>query len=223
MADRKNAKLSRAFDFQGPVYTWGSKAFDVVLLTVYWVAGSLPVVTAGASAAALYYATDRSVYEDRDTATEAFWRSYRRNLKMGAAHWLLSLALGFIFLLNFGICRAKMTGHMQWIFCALYLVLTAVLIMNACYLFPMVARYDMPFGWYLRGSLYCVFRSFPVSLFLLAMVAAGYYAVYRFPLTILFVPGLYSAITVPTVRKRIVQFGPPDQEEEEEPEQDEMK
>jgi quinol-cytochrome oxidoreductase complex cytochrome b subunit len=87
----------------------------------------------------------------------------------------------------------------------------------------MVARYDMPFGWYLRGSLYCVFRSFPVSLFLLAMVAAGYYAVYRFPLTILFVPGLYSAITVPTVRKRIVQFGPPDQEEEEEPEQDEMK
>ena len=55
------------------------------------------------------------------------------------------------------------------------------------------------------------------------MVAAGYYAVYRFPLTILFVPGLYSAITVPTVRKRIVQFGPPDQEEEEEPEQDEMK
>ena len=23
MADRKNSKLSRAFDFQGPVYTWG--------------------------------------------------------------------------------------------------------------------------------------------------------------------------------------------------------
>ena len=197
MADRKNTKLSRAFDFQGPVYTWGSKAFDVVLLTVYWVIGSLPVVTIGTSAAALYYATDRSVLEDRDTATEAFWRSYRKNLKMGTAHWLLSLVLGFVFLLNFGICRAKMTGHMQWVFC--------------------------PFGWYLRGSLYCVFRSFPVSLFLLAMVAAGYYAVYRFPLTILFVPGLYSAITVPTVRKRIVQFGPPDQEEEEEPEQDEIK
>ena len=223
MADSRNGKFSRAFGYGGPVYTWGSKAFDVVLLTVYWVAGSLPVVTAGASAAALYYATDRSVYEDRDTATEAFWRTYRRNLKMGTAHWLLSLVLGFVFLLNFGICRAKMTGHMQWVFCALYLVLTAVLIMNACYLFPMVARYDMPFGWYLRGSLYCVFRSFPVSLFLLAMVAAGYYAVYRFPLTILFVPGLYSAITVPTVRKRIVQFGPPDPEEEEEPEQDEMK
>ncbi len=222
MADRKNSKLSRAFDFQGPVYTWGSKAFDVVLLTVYWVAGSLPLVTIGTSAAALYYATDRSVLEDRDTATESFWRSYRKNLKMGTAHWLLSLALGFVFLLNFGICRAKMTGHMQWIFCALYLVLTAFLIMNACYVFPMVARYDMPFGWYLRGSLYCVFRYFPVSLFLLAMIAAGYYAVYRFPLTILFIPGLYSVITVPSVRKRILQFGPPDQEEEEEPEQDEM-
>ena len=63
-----------------------------------------------------------------------------------------------LFLLNFGICRANMTGHAQWLFCALYLVLTAVLTMNACYLFPMIARYDMPFGWYLRGSLFCVFR-----------------------------------------------------------------
>ena len=216
MADRKNGKLSRAFDYQGPVYTWGSKAFDVVLLTVYWVVGSLPVVTAGASAAALYYATDRSVFGDRDTATEAFWRSYRKNLKMGIAHWLLSLLLGFVFLLNFGICRAKMTGHMQWVLCALYLVLTAAVVMNACYLFPMVARYDMPFGWYLRGSLYCVFRYFHISLFLLAMFAAGYYAVYRFPLTILFIPGLYSVITVPSVRKRIALFSEPDRNQEEE-------
>ena len=102
---------------------------------------------------------------------------------------------------------------MQWIFCALYLVLTAFLIMNACYLFPMVARYDMPFGWYLRGSLFCVFRYFPISLFLLAMAAAGYWSVYRFPLVLLFVPGLYSVITVPTVRKRILPFSSAEEEE----------
>ena len=213
MSENKNGKLSRAFSYGGPVYTWGSKAFDVVLLTVYSVIGSIPVVTIGTSAAALYYAVDRSVYRDQDTATHSFWHSYRKNLKMGCAHWLLTLAVGFVFLLNFGICRAKMTGHVQWVFCALYLVLTAILIMNACYLFPMVARYDMPFGWYLRGSLYCVFRYFPVSLFLLAMAAAGYWSVWRFPLVLLFMPGLYSVITVPTVRKRILPFGPADEED----------
>ena len=188
------------------MFTWGSKAFDVLLLTVYWVIGSLPVITVGASAAALYYAVDRSVYEDRDTATEAFWRSWKSSLKMGSLHWMLSMALGFVFLLNFGICRAKMSGHVQWVFCALYLVLTAAVVINACYLFPMISRYEMPFGWYLRGSLYCAFRYFPISLFLLAMIGAGYYAVYRFPLTILFIPGLYSVITVPSVNKRIRQF-----------------
>ena len=214
MAENRNGKFSRAFGYGGPVYTWGSKAFDVVLLSVYWTVGCIPVVTAGASAAALFYAIDRSVLQDRDTATEAFWRSYRKNLKMGCAHWLLSLALGFLFLLNFGICRANMEGHLQWAFCALYLILTAFVIMNACYLFPMIARFDMPFGWYLRGSLYCVFRYFPISLFLLAMAAAGYWSVYRFPLVLLFVPGLYSVITVPTVRKRILPFGPGQEESE---------
>ena len=206
MADRKNGRFGQAFGFGGPVFTWGSKAFDVLLLTVYWVIGSLPVITVGASAAALYYAVDRSVYEDRDTATEAFWRSWRSSLKMGSLHWMLSMALGFVFLLNFGICRAKMSGHVQWVFCALYLVLTAAVVINACYLFPMISRYEMPFGWYLRGSLYCAFRYFPISLFLLAMIGAGYYAVYRFPLTILFIHGLYSVIPVPSVNKRIRQF-----------------
>ena len=161
MTDNRPGKWGQAFGFEGPVYTWGSKAFDVVLLSVYWTVGCIPVVTAGASASALYYAVDRSVFRDRGTATETFWRAYRENLKKGTAHWLLSLLLGFLFLLNFGICRANMKGHIQWFFCALYLVLTAVVIMNACWLFPMIAEFEMPFGWYLRGSLFCVFRYFP--------------------------------------------------------------
>lgn len=89
--------------------------------------------------------------------------------------------------------------------------------MNACWLFPMVAGYDMPFGWYLRGSLFCLFRYFPVSLLLLGMVGAGYWSVYKFPLTVLFIPGIYSVVTVPIVRKRIARFGPPTQEEAPEP------
>ena len=210
-------KWNQALSFGGPVYTWGSKAFDVVLLSVYWVVGCLPVVTAGCSAAALYYATDHSVFQDRSTATKAFWHSFRQNLKMGCAHTLVTGAAGFVLLLNFGICRARLTGHLQWLMCGLYLALTALTVMNACWLFPMVAGYDMPFGWYLRGSLFCLFRYFPVSLLLLGMVGAGYWSVYKFPLTVLFIPGIYSVVTVPIVRKRIARFGPPTQEEAPEP------
>lgn len=50
------------------------------------------------------------------------------------------------------------------------------------------------------------------QVFLLAMTAAGYYTVYRFPLTLIFVPGLYSVITVPSVKKRILPFGPSEEE-----------
>lgn len=207
-------KWSHALNFGGPVYTWGSKAFDVVLLSIFWVVGCIPVVTAGCSTAALYYAMNRSVFQDRDTATRAFWHSFRQNLKMGCAHWLVTGAVGFVLLLNFGICRARLTGQLQWLLCGLYLVLTALVVMIACWLFPMVAEYDMPFGWYLRGSLFCLFRYFPVSLFLLGMAGVGYWSVYSFPLTVLFIPGIYSAVTVPSVRKRISRFGPPTQEED---------
>ena len=162
------------------------------------------MVTAGCSAAALYYAADHSVFQDRSTATKAFWHSFRQNLKMGCVHTLVTGAAGFVLLLNFGICRARLTGHLQWLMCGLYLALTALTVMNACWLFPMVAGYDMPFGWYLRGSLFCLFRYFPVSLLLLGMVGAGYWSVYKF-------------VTVPIVRKRIARFGPPTQEEAPEP------
>lgn len=213
MDNGKMGKWSRAFSYGGPVYTWGSKAFDIVLLSVYWAAGCLPVVTAGCSAAALFYAAERAIFEDRDTATRAFWHSFRQNLKIGCAHWALTGVAGFILLLNFGICRARLTGQLQWLLCGLYLALTALVVMNACWLFPLVARYDMPFGWYLRGSLFCLFRYFPVSLFLLGMAGAGYLSVYKFPLTVLFIPGIYSVVTGPTVRKRIERFGPHEEEE----------
>lgn len=204
--NKKKRNIGGAFGYGGPVFTWGSKLFDLMLVSIYWVIGSIPVVTVGASASAIYYAVHKSVIEDRSSISESFWHSYRDSLKMGCGHWLVSAGLGFLFLWSFGIFRANMSGMPQWFFCALYLVLFCALVMNCCYLFPMISRYRMPFGWYTRGSVFCVFRYFPSSLALLGLLGVGYYSVYRFPLLIIFIPGMYTYISTIFVEKRITQF-----------------
>ena len=42
-------EIRQAFEFDGNFYTLTAKCFDLMALSLYWLAGCLPVVTAGAS------------------------------------------------------------------------------------------------------------------------------------------------------------------------------
>lgn len=52
-------EIRQAFEFDGNFYTLTAKCFDLMALSLYWLAGCLPVVTAGASFSALYAAVSR--------------------------------------------------------------------------------------------------------------------------------------------------------------------
>ena len=166
-----------------------SKICDIVCLNVLWLVCSLPIITIGASSAALYYATVKSVKNRNGYAVQEFFRSFRQNLVPGMVLWLIILAVSVILRLNIGILMAKTSGYVGLFFICLYAAAAIYIGMAACYLFPALSRFDMSPGWLLKLSLYMVVRYFLTTLALaLVLVCMGAFA-YRIPILIFFIPG----------------------------------
>ena len=175
--------MKEIFGFEGGFTAACSRIFDLMILGFLWILCSLPIITIGASSAALYYATVKSVKNRNGYAVQEFFRSFRQNL------WLIILAVSVILRLNIGILVAKASGYVGLFFICLYAAAAIYIGMAACYLFPALSRFDMSPGWLLKLSLYMVVRYFLTTLALaLVLVCMGAFA-YRIPILIFFIPG----------------------------------
>ncbi len=194
MKNRRNGVLHDMFGYEGAFYTYTGKAFDLMVVSILWVLGSLPVVTAGASCSALYAAVSRSVRRDTGTAAAQFWKAYRRNLRASLPIWICFGTAIFILLLNIGIIRSKMDGTAGIFFIMFYGFLTLLLITAGCYAFPALSRFDMPAGWIIKLSLYLLVRHLPVSLMLLVLFAGAYALILWKIVLVVIVPGAAALV-----------------------------
>jgi hypothetical protein len=53
------------FDLDAPLFRFLTRVADMVILSLLWLIGSLPLFTLGISSTALYYAVNKSLIEDR--------------------------------------------------------------------------------------------------------------------------------------------------------------
>ena len=102
--------MKEIFGFEGGFTAACSRIFDLMILGFLWILCSLPIITIGASSAALYYATVKSVKNRNGYAVQEFFRSFRQNLVPGMVLWLIILAVSVILRLNIGILMADMSG-----------------------------------------------------------------------------------------------------------------
>lgn len=80
--------------FDAPFWKFFSRLGDFFLLTCFWLLTSLPLVTIGASTAALFYAVFRMKNGTESTLWKMYWKSFRENIKQATFIWLL-----FVFLM----------------------------------------------------------------------------------------------------------------------------
>lgn len=189
MRERRGGGIGDAFGYEGAFYTYTGKIFDLMMASVLWLLGSLPIVTIGASNSALYAAVSRSVRMDIGTVPAQFWKSYRRELKSSLPIWIGFGTAAFLLLLNIGIIRSKAEGLAGIFFVMFYGFLTLLLIAACCYAFPALSRFDMPPGWIVKLSFYLVIRHLPVSIMLLALFAGAYLLLLWKIALVLIVPG----------------------------------
>ena len=152
----------RFFSPDSPMMQALSKLADLVVLNFLAVLCSLPVVTLGASAAALYDAVER-LMKDEGSTVRNFFRAFGSNFRKATALWLILLALGtvgVVCMLYYG--NTEMTGQGVFFVCSvLILVLWSF---TVSWVFPLQAKFENTVRGTLTNGLLCALAYLPRSL-----------------------------------------------------------
>lgn len=124
-----------------PFFSFMGRLGDAFLLNLVWLACSLPVLTAGASATALLFVTRRMAAGDDYTVLRDFRRALRENFKSATATWMILLLLALPWTLVLLLC-AQVPDPMGSVFRGISVVLGGFWIAETTWAFALLARYE---------------------------------------------------------------------------------
>jgi len=168
---------------------------DCIFLSLFWLLGCFPVVTVGASFAALYDAAYRGMRRGEKNSWQRFLKVYRENWKAGI---LPTLAVG---VLVWGLAKALIAawnsaavGNMSMaVFSgAAFLGILALGILSV--VFPMLSRFDNSTAGLLKNSLLLAIANLPRTVALGIVNAAAVFLCVRFVIPVVFLPALAALI-----------------------------
>lgn len=172
-----------------------SQITDCIFLSMFWMLGCFPVVTAGAAFAALYDASYRAYRKGEKHSWQRFWKTYRRNLKDGILPGVIALAV--FAALAWGLVQvwnAAVYGAVSWmVFSGAALVGSVVLGMLSI-LFPILSRFENSLGALLKNTVVLALSNMPRTIALGILNAAVILLCARFIIPLFFLPALAALI-----------------------------
>ena len=169
---------------------------DCIFLSLFWLLGCFPVVTAGASTAALYDAVWRGFRKGDKHSWQRFLQSFRGNLKAGLLPTVIFLVIAAIVVWGgIQLWNNAVYGNISWALFAGAAFLIVVLAGIGSILFPMLSRFENPTAVLLANTVRLGMARLPltVCLGLLNVVTAFLCVRYVFPL--FFLPALSALIS----------------------------
>lgn len=206
---------SKVFSNESKFARFMNKLADILCIGILWIVCSIPIITAGASATAAYYAMAKSVRHNEGRPTKEFFRSFRMNFGQTV---LLTIPL-LLIVITLIIDMIFLWGNENKINDAIFMVLllvAVVVVSLIVYVFPLLSRFDKGSFELIKMGLYICFKYLPMTIGILAMIFFACIGVYLMPWAILVIPGVYLyALTFP-MEWILKKFMPPVDEESEE-------
>lgn len=116
-----------------------SRMTDLILLNLLFVLCSIPVVTLGPAAAAMYTVLFRMGTEREAGVVRPFFAAFLENLKQGLVLWIAELALAGAFVFDISLFY-HMTGPVRYVY-ILIMCLAIVGLLASGYLFPLISLF----------------------------------------------------------------------------------
>jgi len=172
-----------------------SQITDCIFLSLFWLLGCFPVVTAGASFAALYDASFRTYRRGEKHAWQRFAHVFRTNWKAGILP-TVAVAGAFAALLS-GLIRLWNAAVAQRVSVALFsgvafLGMAALGILSL--VFPVLSRFENNFAGLLKNAALLGLVNLPRTLALGILNAATIYLCARFVFPLFFLPALAALL-----------------------------
>ena len=135
--------MRKLLDIDNPVMRLIIKLFDCMILSVLWVAFSMPVITMGAASTALYSAVYHHIRKDESYLWKSFWQAFKENFKRSTLAWLPMLAMILFLIFDVLALRALIqNGNPLGRLFGIILVLLFVAVVWAVYLAAYCARFQ---------------------------------------------------------------------------------
>lgn len=192
--------INRIFDPNNFVFRSLSRGLNVVLLGMLWLVCSLPVVTLGASTAALYYSVVKCIRKGEDAPFGNFFRCFRRNFRASLPLSVLTAVLWYFLTWGYRIMLtlANTQGGMMVAVFVAYGVMLLVPLGTLCYLFPLLSRFELGPGALLAVGFRLALRHLPTTIALVLLLletvnlCGRYWYLYFLP--IFLAPGIVTLL-----------------------------
>ncbi len=128
---------------EGALFQMLSRIGDMILLNVLFLICCVPVVTIGASLAALHRMLQEIVYDTDSSTVKGFFRAFRANFKQATLFWIILLIVGVSLYCDFLLIITFFSGTeaAKWML-ILLAVLVCVVVCVASYMIPLMVRYS---------------------------------------------------------------------------------
>lgn len=156
--------MRRVFDPENLVWSILSWGVDLVGLGLFWALLSLPVVTVGAASCALYFTVVKCFTHREPGAFGVMLRAFRDNLRRGVPAGLVCLAAGAALYFGYGVMQTNWGSDLGAVLFVAYDLLLLVPMGIACWLFPLLGRFDMGVGDAFRTAGALALRHLPRTL-----------------------------------------------------------
>jgi len=198
------------FSLDGAFNKYGGMLADMVILSLMWLLFSIPIITAGAATTALFYVSTRRIANREGYITTDFWEAFKSNFLRATGVWLVLLAIFIILFFNvllllFG--EAEATGVFSVVLPAQFIF--AMLLSFMCiYIFPLLARFDMPVMQIIRSSFYMSVRHLFTSISCLILLLGGLLFFIHMPPMLIVIPGVYAWLASMMIMKIFKKYRP---------------
>ena len=178
-----------------PLMVTMTQITDCIFLSLFFLLGCIPVVTMGASCAALYDASFRAFRQGEKNGWQRFFHVFRRNWKEALVPTLVFLAVlvcgGWIMI---QVWNAAVFGQVSWMIFSAAALLACAVLGTVSLLFPVLSRFENTAAGLLRNTLLLALANLPRTLGLGVLNAVTGWLCLRFVFPMFFLPSLAALL-----------------------------
>lgn len=207
--------MSRIFDADNAFFRFMGRVADAIILNIFFLITSLPIVTMGASYTAMYYYCTKAVANEEGYLWKSYWKSFKTNFVQGFLMEVFFVIVGAILYIDIKYLYGKLTtgGGIGWRILFFIVIGMAVLaVLTFMYAFPILSRFDNTTFNIIKNAAFMSIRHLPQTVPLLLILGVAVLIGYlMWPIGMLFVVGAWVYISSIFFQKVLDRYMPKDE------------
>lgn len=161
--------MKHMFNIEGPLFQFLSRVGDLIILNVLFLVCCIPVVTIGASAAALNKMTQDMVHDAESGVLKGFFQAFRANFRQATVVWIGELIVLVSLACDAMLVYSWFPGNKL-----MYGILIALAVLVLCvstYMIPLLVRYDNTLRQHLANAVILAIIKLPKTIAMVVLNA----------------------------------------------------